>query len=106
MSEDRILDVAISLERMYELDQGKISIELMERAASFLEISTEDRYRVKQDVKKFYNVRSGIVHNREEPPSAEARADAFTRGFEVARRSVVKLLRDGPPDWKEIVKKG
>ena len=106
MSEDRILDVAISLERMYGLDQGKISIELRERAASFLETSTEGRCRVKQDVKKFYDVRSGIVHNRNKPPSAETRADAFTRGFEVARRSVVKLLRDGPPDWKEIVKKG
>ena len=106
MSEDRILDVAISLERMYELDQVKISIELMERAASFLETSTEGRCRVKRDVKKFYNVRSGIVHNRKKPLSAETRADAFTRGFEVARRSVVKLLRDGPPDWNEIVKKG
>ena len=105
-SEDRILDVAVSLERMYELKGRKISIEMMERAASFLETSTEGRCRVKQDVKKFYDVRSGIVHNRKEPPSAEARDDAFTRGFEVARRSVVKLLRDGPPDWNEIVKKG
>ena len=106
MSEDRILDVAISLERIFELDQGKISIELMERAASFLETSTEGRCRVKRDVKKFYNVRSGIVHNRKKPPSAATRADAFTKGFEVARRSVVKLLREGPPDWNEIVKKG
>ena len=106
MSEDRILDVAISLERMYELDQGKISIELRERAASFLETSTESRCRVKRDVKQFYNVRSGIVHNRQPPPSAATKADAFTRGFEVARRSVVKLLRDGPPDWNKIEKKG
>ncbi len=104
--EDRILDVAVSLERMYELDQGKISIELRERAASFLETSTEGRFRVKRDVKKFYNVRSGIVHNRKPPPSAATRADAFTKGFEVARRSVVKLLREGPPDWNEIVQKG
>ena len=106
MSEDRILDVAISLERMYELDQGKISVELRERAASFLATSTEGRCRVKRDVKQFYNVRSGIVHNRKPPPSAATRADAFTKGFEVARRSVVKLLREGQPDWNEIVKKG
>ena len=105
-SEDRILDVAIALERLYELDQGKISIELMERAASFLETSTKGRCRVKRDVKKFYNVRSGIVHNRKKPPSAETKADAFPRGFEVAHRSVVKLLREGPPDWNKIVKKG
>lgn len=106
MSEDRILDVAISLERIFELDQGKISIELRERAASFLETSTEGRCRVKRDAKKFYNVRSGIVHNRKPPPSAATKAHAFTRGFEVARRSVVKLLQDGPPDWNKIEKKG
>lgn len=105
-SEDRILDVAISLERMYELDQGKISIELMERAASFLETRTEGSGQVKREVKKFYNVRSRIVHNRKPPLSAATRADAFTKGFEVARRSVVKLLREGPPDWNKIVKKG
>ena len=106
-SADRILDVAISLERMYELEGRKISVELRERAASFLETSTESCCRVKRDVKQFYNVRSGIVHNRKPPPSAATRADAFTKGFEVARRSVVKLLREGPPpDWNKIVKKG
>ena len=103
-TDDKILDVAIALERMYELEGGEISFKLKTRAASFLETSTDGRRRVFQDIEKFYDVRSGIVHKRKKPPSAETRADAFTRGFEVARRSVVKLLRDGPPqDWNEMV---
>ena len=103
-TEDKILDVAIALERMYELAGGEISFKLKTRAASFLETSTEGRRRVFRDVEKFYDVRSGIVHKRKKPLSAGTIADAFTRGFEVARRSIVKLLRDGPPqDWNEMV---
>ncbi len=103
-TEDKILDVAIALERMYELEGGEISFKLKMRAASFLETSTEGRLQVLRDVKKFYDVRSGIVHKRQKPPSAETIAVAFAKGFAVARRSVVKLLRDGPPqDWDELV---
>ena len=40
-TEDKILDVAIALERMYELEGGEISFKLRMRAASFLETSTE-----------------------------------------------------------------
>ena len=105
--EDMILDVAIALERMYELEGGEISFKLKTRAAYFLETSTEGRQRVFRDVKQLYNARSAIVHRRKKPPAAEAISDALTRGFEVARRSVVKLLRDGPPpDWNELVLAG
>ena len=106
-TEDKILDVAIALERMYELEGNEISFKLKMRAAAFLETSTEGRAQVLRDVKKFYDVRSGIVHKRKKPPSAETRAAAFTKGFEVARRSVVKLLQDGSPaDWDEMVMAG
>ena len=57
-SEDRILDVAISLERMYELDQGEVSFKLKTRAACFLESDTEARLRVFKDVGEFYGARS------------------------------------------------
>ena len=108
-TEDKILDVAIALERMYELAGGEISFKLKTRAACFLETGTEGRVRVFRDVGEFYDVRSAIVHKRrmKKQQSAETIADAFTRGFEVARRSVVKLLRDGPPqDWNAMVLAG
>ena len=105
-TEDKILDVAIALERMYELEGGEISFKLKTMAACFLEASTEGRLRVFQDVEKLYSVRSGIVHKRkpQKQPSAEGKNEAFSKGFEVARRSVIKLLRDGPPpNWNEMV---
>ncbi len=104
-SEDRILDVSISLERMYELDQGEVVFKLKTRAACFLESDTEARLRVFKDVGEFYGARSMIVHNsRKKRGLAERQEAAFKKGFDVARRSVVKLLRDGPPpDWNEMV---
>ena len=90
---------------MYELDQGKIGFKLKTRAACFLESDTGARSRVFKDVGEFYKSRSEIVHNaRKKRASGEERKDTFRKGFDVARRSVVKLLRDGPPqDWNEMV---
>ena len=102
--DDRILDVAIALERMYELDQGEISFKLKTRAACFLGAGKADRLRVFRDVEDLYKMRSAIVHRGKNRPSRKAREEAFTKGFDVARRSVVQLLRHGPPrDWNEMV---
>lgn len=46
-TEDKILDVAIALERMYDLEEGEISFKLNTRTASFLETSMESRRRLK-----------------------------------------------------------
>ena len=107
---DRILDVAIALERMYGLDQGEISFKLKTRAACFLEEQTKDRLRVFRDVQKLYDARSGIVHSRgqkkREPKEVlqRERQAAFGKGFDGARRPVVKLLKGGPPpDWNEML---
>ena len=103
-ADDKILDVAIALERMYELDGSEISFKLKTRSACFLEVGTEDRLRVFRDVGDFYEARSSIVHRRQKHSSTEAKLAAFKKGFEVARRSVVKLLEHGPPqDWNELV---
>ena len=102
--DDRILDVAIALERMYGLDQGEISFKLKTRAACFLETGRAERLRVFRDVEELYRMRSAIVHRGKKKPSETEREDAFTKGFAVARRTVVKLLQDGPPaDWNEMV---
>ncbi len=111
-TEDQILDVAIALERMYELHQGEISFKLKTRAASFLETRTKDRLRVFKDVQEFYDARAGIVHVRggkgKKPKPKHVlereRQAAFDKGFDVARRTVVKLLNKGaPPDWNEML---
>ena len=104
--------MAIALERMYELNEGEISFKLKTRAACFLETQTKSRLHVFKDVQEFYDARSGIVHSRggkgkkakpKEVLEQERRA-AFDKGFDVARRSVVKLLREEPPEnWNEML---
>ena len=103
--DDRILDVAIALERMYELDQGEIGFKLKTRAACFLESETARRTQVFNDVGRFYDARSAIVHAaRSKRASAKEREAAFRKGFDTARRSLGKLLREGSPaDWNEMV---
>lgn len=102
--EDRILDVAIALERMYELARGEISYTLRNRAAWFLGADAESRVHEVQAIKTFYDMRSAIVHSRKKKPAAEKQLAAFDKGFDVARRSLFRLLRDGPPDdWERLV---
>ena len=105
--DDKILDVAIALEQMYELDQGEISFKLKIRGACFLESETQSRLRVFKKVGQLYDARSGIVHRRRKEPSRGSKEEAFENGFDVARASVIKLLREGPPrDWNEVVMAG
>ncbi len=103
-AEDRILDVAIALERMYELDGGEISYKMRIRASCFLGRGAEERVQIMQSVKKFYGIRSEIVHNRKRKTSSERYQEAFDTGFDIAVRTLFKLLKDGPPDdWEEMV---
>ena len=103
-AEDKILDVAIALEQMYELSGGEISFKLKTRASCFLETHTEERLKVFEDVEDFYKVRSGIVHKKEKPVSAEKKRKVFDAGFKLARKSLVKLLdEETPDDWNKLV---
>ena len=102
--DDQILDVAIALERMYDLDQGEISFKLKTRAAFFLAADSRGRRTVFKDVNKFYDARSSIVHKGKQEMSRQAKAEAFAKGFDVARMTIDKFLREGrPKDWNDVV---
>ena len=97
---DRVLDVGIALERMYVLDEGKISRKLRNRAARYLATDAAGQESVRKIALEFYDVRSDIVHNRLHRLTPERVHAAFRKGFDIARRSLFKLLREGPPeDW-------
>ena len=97
---DRVLDVGIALERMYVLDEGKISRKLRNRAARYLATDGPSQDSISKSALEFYAVRSDIVHNRLHRLTPERVHAAFRKGFDIARRSVFKLLREGPPkDW-------
>ena len=103
-AEDRILDIATGLERMYELGGGEISHKMRTRASWFLGRDPEDRVRVMESVRDFYRVRSEIVHKGKRKASAERYREAFDTGFDIAARTLFKLLRNGPPgNWEELV---
>ena len=97
---DRILDVGIALERMYVLDERRISQTLRNRAAEYLASDPPGQESIRASAQEFYEVRSDIAHNRMHRLSPERVQAAFRSGFDIARRSLFKLLRDGPPeDW-------
>lgn len=97
---DRVLDVGIALERMYVLDEGKISRKLRNRAARHLATDGPDQESIRESAQEFYAVRSDIVHNRLDRLTPERVHGAFRDGFDIARRSLFKMLREGrPKDW-------
>ena len=97
---DRILDVGMALERMYVLDEGNIGRKLRNRTAWLLGTDAASEKRFSDNVKELYDVRSDIVHNRLHKLTPERVQAAFVKGFDLARQSLFKLLREGSPaDW-------
>ena len=111
--EDKLLDVAIAMEMMYELERQELSYKLRMRASCFLERSSEKRVETFERMKKFYNARSSVVHNdkkmqkkKQENPEEYHQyvSEQFDAGFDLARRTLFKLLLEGrPSDWDELV---
>ena len=101
--EVRTVDVAIALERMYELPKRKKSLKLANRVSGFLGADAQDRQRVRGTVRRFYEARSDIVHSGPQGASLFRNGAAFVTGFDLARKSLFKLLREGvPEDWNEL----
>ena len=102
-AELRFVHVAKALERMYDLPDRAISRTLQNRVSGYLGSDSESRKQLKQGIKAFYDERSASVHNRKGTPSPQKSRDAFAKGFDIARRTLFKLLDEGPPDnWGEL----
>ena len=98
-AEDKVLDVAIALEKMFKPKDGGISRQLQEKVADFLQGDDGVQSRVKKIVEHFYNVRSAIIHGPKDDKKKrllEEKNEAFDAGFDLVRRSLFKVLRDGP----------
>ena len=102
-SHDKVLDVSIALEGMYDLPKWGVTKALEERVAGFLGGDTESRDRIGKNARAFYDARSAIVHDRSAEATQFTNGAAFVTGFELARRSLFKLLQDGvPDDWNGL----
>ena len=103
-AETRVGEIGAALERMYDVGKRKISPKLQNRISGFLGTDDESRESIKTTVKEFYDARSEIVHGRTDKMSPLRTNAAFVKGFKIARRSVFKLLREGPPDdWNALI---
>ena len=104
---DKVVDVAIALEGMYELPRWKKQRRLEGRVSGFLGADTEEGPRIKENIRMLYETRSDIVHGGSGEVSPLRKDAAFVAGFELARRSLFKLLSEGVPDnWDEVAVQG
>ena len=91
---------------MYELDGSEIRFKLRTKSVCYLESDPTARMQVLKDIRKFYYARSTIVHK----PWNQAKInknEAFYEGFELARRSLFKLLcEEDSQDWGKVVMVG
>ena len=98
--EDRILDVAIALEIFYG---GKNGHELAKRAARLLGADATDQIQNYDQARRFYSVRSTIVHAKDPAPARDSLYGALEAGRDLACRSLGSLLeRDLPVDWAQV----
>ena len=104
---DKIVDVSIALEGMYDLPRRDVTRALEERVSGFLGTDRKSQERIGKSARTFYDARSAIVHSRSAGGTSLTNGAAFVSGFDLARQSLFKLLREGPPaDWEELVAAG
>ena len=102
--EDRILDTAIALEAMYNLDAPEITYKLQTRAGYYLGTSRKKRLKIFGKVRDFYRARSALVHGSDRRQRRDDVEKALSDGRKLARETLLALLRDGrPPDWNCLV---
>ena len=103
----RVLEIGIVLEGMYELPEGRLSRALRNRVSEFLGTDAESRARIRESVKAFHDARSNIAHSRSDKVTPFTSGAAFVTGFDLARRSLFKLLREGRPEaWDKLAVAG
>ena len=104
-TEDRVLDTAIALEIMYDLDGSGLTYKLSTRAAWLLGGSAKERKQIFDKVQSFYRAGSDIVHgNVEKHPDPDKFWKALENGHNVACRTFSELLcRDPITGWEKLV---
>ena len=99
-NEDSILDVAIALEIFYG---GKKGHELAKRVARLLGVDAAEQIRAYDQARRFYSVRSTIVHTEGPAPARDSLYGEVEAGRDLACRSLGSLLeRDLPLAWAQV----
>lgn len=102
-TQDKVLDVAVTLEGIYDLPRRGKSYELQKRVANFVGTDASDRERIRKTVRRLYNVRSEIVHSGSGEAQPFRKEAAFAAGFNLTRKSLFKFVRESrPEDWESL----
>ena len=100
--EDRVLDIAIALEVLYG---GKTGHKLAQRAAALLGATAAEQNRIYDQAKRFYDVRSRIVHWKKPPRSPDVFDKELEAGRNLACLTLASLLnRDAPLPWADLMR--
>ena len=60
--------------------------------------------RIQKGIKEFYDTRSNIVRRGSNNVPPQERFESFGKGFDIAKQTLFKLLREGPPEnWGEVL---
>ena len=108
--QDRILDAAICLEVMYQLQPPEITNKLATRAAHLLEKDPDKRIEIFDQVGAFYNARSKIAHGdkgkrqgKRKKKATDFKA-AAEMGFALSSRTLRALLEHSEfPKWERLI---
>ena len=99
---DRVMDVAIALEGMYELPRWKKLRKLENRVSDFLGTDPDNCRKIGENVRAFYEARSDIVHSGPGRALPFRNDAAFVRGFDLAQRSLFRFINEGiPQNWSK-----
>ena len=99
--EDRILDVAIALEVLYG---GKTGRKLAPRAAGLLGASAAEQIRIFDEARRFYGVRSDIVHWKKPTPAHDVLPTHLKAGRDLACRTLAALVnRQAELKWADVM---
>ena len=93
-NQDKVIDVSIALESLYEVPQGsEITEKLSTRVAWFMAESgsVEERVEIKRKVKEFYKLRSSVIHGTYK----EVGGEVLEWIFEIARRTLKRRIDEG-----------
>ena len=95
-SEDKVLDLAIVFERLFQPRGRSLSRDLEKAAADLLATNDEDQASIREQMRHFYKVRSAIIHgprdNKRSRLISQA-GQAWKIGEPIARAAILKRIR-------------
>ena len=103
--EDRLLDITVALEVLFDLQGGELTHKLSVRAAHLLGDSGDERLAVYESVQRLYKERSRIVHGGRSHRDGRQTDTKKTveDAYRIGREALLKILAKGSfPDWTRL----